>query len=74
MDVWGKGDDDEKTHALGDFVLHGDKFLPADDPEVECLGLEPLGADDLLMQILMQLSGRKSNTTAEAAADTGPSK
>lgn len=51
MDVWGKGDDDEKTHALGDFVLHGDKLLPADDPEVESLGLEPLGADDLLMQI-----------------------
>lgn len=65
MDVWGKGDENDKTYALGEFVLYGEKLLPADDPQVEGLGLEPLGADDLLMQIQMQLSGRKSTTTFE---------
>jgi hypothetical protein len=66
MDVWGNGEDEEKTYALGEFVLYEGKLVPVDDPNVIDLELEPLSAEDLLMQIQMQLSGRTSNTTAAA--------
>lgn len=65
MDVWGNGDEEESTHALGTFVLHEGQLIRADDPRVEGLELEPLGADDLLMQIQMQLSGRKPTTNVD---------
>ncbi|KAF3043432.1 hypothetical protein E8E12_007269 [Didymella heteroderae] len=66
MDVWGNGDEKEQTHALGAFVLHEQQLFPSDDPQVKGLKLEPLGADDLLMQIQMQLSGRKPTTIVDA--------
>ena len=66
MDIWGKGDEQDNSYKLGDFVLHEGKLCPVKDPKVSKLKLAPLDPDELLVQIQIQLLGRKADTTGEA--------
>jgi hypothetical protein len=74
MDVWGKDDKDGESRCLGDFVLHEDELYPAKDPRVVEMRLEPLGADELLVQIQMKLLGRKTGTTVSALREQATAK
>ncbi|KAF2030155.1 hypothetical protein EK21DRAFT_89216 [Setomelanomma holmii] len=60
MEVWGKKDDTDNDHELGDFVLFDDKLYPVDAEEVQGKKLDVLDADNLLYHISMQLLGRKA--------------
>lgn len=66
MEVWGKDEEDDEKRRLGDFVLYEGELYPAKDPKVKKMKLEPLGAEELLLQIQLKLLGRKTGTNVSA--------
>ena len=45
--------------TVGDWVLHNNRLVPAADPTVASLGLEPLRADDFIRYVLDEKKGEK---------------
>ncbi|KAH6633017.1 SNF2 family N-terminal domain-containing protein [Boeremia exigua] len=59
LDVFGTNEaDTDRDRALGDWVLHNDDIIPANDPRVAGLDLDVIDPDTLLMYISMKMAGQ----------------